>query len=332
MYASDDGFVPVLRASLHSLLQAHEGTAITIHIAAHEYSAESIESVTDLVEQFGQTVNINPTDNMLADFDDVQAGRFSLSTFSRLLIDSTLPVEVSRVIYLDCDTLILRNLAPLWNIDLEGNVVGAVNDCRNWRYLVHLGLPKDAAYYNAGVLLVDVDAYRKQGWQAKFRKAIIAYDGLLEFPDNDLICMLMQNTIKPLPPEYNMIGPVRSHNYDELIRLRRPSGWYSRDEIENAQQNPAILHYTTFFAIPGRPWKQGYDEQDGRLFREHIAATGGVLGNAEDAGLLKKAAVAMLSSPLRPLALSSIGLVHGFAKPLSGRKARMKIARLKQQV
>lgn len=325
LYASDEGFVTVLKASMLSLLRAHDGTPITVHIAAQDFTPESRAAITALVESFGQTVNIVDMPDFAAQLGDVDTKRFTLSAFSRLFVDSLVPADVSRIIYLDCDTLVMRDLTPLWSTDLHGNVIGAVNDCRGWRYSVHLGLKKDAVYINSGVLLIDVDAFRSQRWQARFRDAIVAYDGLLEFPDNDLICMLMQDTIEILPPEYNMIGPVRVYDYADIKRLRRPSGWYSREAIAAAKENPAILHYTTFFAKPGRPWHEGYNEQDGALFRESIAATGGKLKPAVRVGGVKKLAVSALSTPFKPLVLSAIGVVHGVVKPTLDRSTSKKI-------
>lgn len=331
LYASDDGFVPVLRASLLSLLRAHEDTPITVNVVAQDFSGESRESVIELVERFGQTVNIVEMPDSVSELGDVDTKRFTLSALSRLFVDSLVSEDVSRIIYLDCDTLVMRDLTLLWQTDLRGNVIGAVNDCRSWRYSAHLGLARDAVYINSGVLLIDVDAFRTQAWQAKFREAIVAYDGLLEFPDNDLICMLMQDTIEVLPPEYNLIGPVRVYDYDKIRKLRRPSGYYSREAVEAARAVPAVLHYTTFFAKPGRPWTEGYDDEDGRLFREYIAETGGELKPAPRISPLKRLAVAALGTPLQPLVLSAIGFVHGTIKPALDASTRRKIEAIGKQ-
>jgi lipopolysaccharide biosynthesis glycosyltransferase len=86
--------------------------------------------------------------------------------YFRLLLGAVLPAA-GRAIYLDADTVVNADLGELWRRDLGGAIAGAVVDylvrCRdavgNWR---ELGLDGDAAYYNTGVLLVNLDAWRSE--------------------------------------------------------------------------------------------------------------------------------------------------------------------------
>ena len=52
----------------------------------------------------------------------------SRATFGRLMMGELLPDSLERVIYLDCDVLVLSSLRPLAEIDLHGKVLGAVED------------------------------------------------------------------------------------------------------------------------------------------------------------------------------------------------------------
>jgi lipopolysaccharide biosynthesis glycosyltransferase len=89
----------------------------------------------------------------------------SSMTFARLLLHRVLPSDVSRVIYLDCDLLIRGDLLPLWKMDLKGCTVGAVRDAmdepvkRGLRQVP--GMPCVSRYFNAGVLLIDLDRWRR---------------------------------------------------------------------------------------------------------------------------------------------------------------------------
>lgn len=316
LYASDEGFRDVLKASLHSLLTSHRGLAVSVHIVGEGLSEETTSSIHALVQEHGQTVEIVP----MPDFEtllgkDIDPKRFTLSAFSRLFVDSLVDESLERIIYLDCDTIITSSLEDLWSFDLGPSVIGAVNDCRSWRYSHNLGLARNDVYINSGVLLIDLVKFRSGRWQQKFREGMMKYDGLLEFPDNDLICMLMQNHLAVLPQRFNMISPVRLCSYRELLRLRRPTSYYSRAEFESAKANPAILHYTTFFGFPGRPWHEAYDEMDGRPFRPHFEATTGVLRPPFDASAPRRVAHRLIRSPLRGIVLGVFGLLHGVVKP-----------------
>ncbi|MGB4136208.1 MAG: glycosyltransferase family 8 protein [Microbacterium sp.] len=326
LYASDEGFRDVLMASLHSLLAHHHDSDISIHIVGEGLSATTTSAIHALVQDHGQSVEIVP----MPDFrmllgKEVDPKRFTLSAFSRLFVDSLVDESIDRIIYLDCDTIVTSNLDSLWRFDLASSVIGAVNDCRSWRYLRNLGLERDDVYINSGVLLIDLAKFRAGGWQQKFRNGMIAYDGLLEFPDNDLICMLMQRDLAVLPQQFNMISPVRLCTYRELLRLRRPNFYYSREEFDSAKAHPAILHYTTFFGFPGRPWHEGYDEEDGRPFAPHIAKTAGSLRPPFPASSLRRLAHRLIRSPFRGLVLGLFGFAHGVVKPNLESKSRRRI-------
>lgn len=329
LYASDEGFSDVLKASLHSLLECHAQSDIVVHIVGQDLSAETVSDITALVGGAGQRVEFIEMPDFASLFDrELDTRRFTLSAFSRLFVDSLVSEDVNRVVYLDCDTIVTANLDSLWGVDLGGAVIGAVNDCRNWRYLANLGLPRDATYVNSGVLLIDVERFRSGGWQRRFCDAMVTFDGLLEFPDNDLICMLMQDCLKVLPPDYNMISAVRAGGYDEVLKLRRPTNYYERAEFEHAKAHPAILHYTTFFGVRGRPWHEGYSDEDGRPFRRHLEATRGTLRHPVRLSRVKSMSVTSLQGPLRPLALAVFGIAHSVIKPSLGWRTRRRIVEL----
>ena len=83
------------------------------------------------------------------------------ATYGRLLMDRLLPSSSHRVLYLDGDTLVDIDVAPLAGFDLSGATVGAVLDVgrvligRHEEARSRLQLGPDGDYFNAGVLLID---------------------------------------------------------------------------------------------------------------------------------------------------------------------------------
>lgn len=73
-----------------------------------------------------------------------------------------------RAVYIDADTIILDDITPLWDTDLEGHAVAAVRDylpcirdaVANWR---ELDLDPEAPYFNSGVLVLDLLRWREEG-------------------------------------------------------------------------------------------------------------------------------------------------------------------------
>ncbi|HTJ67942.1 MAG TPA: glycosyltransferase [Actinospica sp.] len=86
--------------------------------------------------------------------------------YFRCLVGSLFPADVRRCIYLDGDTLVRGDLYDLWMTDLEGAPIGAALDyflprtgdaISPWR---ELSLDPDALYFNSGVMVIDLGAWR----------------------------------------------------------------------------------------------------------------------------------------------------------------------------
>ncbi|MDC0957045.1 glycosyltransferase [Flavobacteriaceae bacterium] len=106
---------------------------------------------------------------------DVFPNGSKFTHYYRLFLPNILPQNINRVLYLDCDMLVLKDLYGLWNTTLKQNeIIGAVQDCwlktvdfdyskekqviSNWK---ELGFNKGDAYFNSGVLLIDLAKWRK---------------------------------------------------------------------------------------------------------------------------------------------------------------------------
>lgn len=86
--------------------------------------------------------------------------------YFRCLMGTVLPATLRRCVYLDGDTLVRGDLGELWATDLRGATVGAALDyflprtgdaIAPWQ---ELGLDPDAEYFNSGVMVIDLDAWR----------------------------------------------------------------------------------------------------------------------------------------------------------------------------
>lgn len=93
--------------------------------------------------------------------------RFSPATVYRLMAGMLLPKEIERLIYLDADTVVNLNIRELWEQPLQGAPLAVVSEreatlgCPAQQYLVDSGMVPADKYFNAGVLLLDMNEFRK---------------------------------------------------------------------------------------------------------------------------------------------------------------------------
>jgi lipopolysaccharide biosynthesis glycosyltransferase len=122
-----------------------------------------------------------------------------------------------------------------------------------------LALPKSSYYFNAGVLLIDLNAWRQQDVLSRGIRFAQSHADRLEFWDQDVLNHLFEATWLPFHARWNALPHLWSLNK----ALRGRDAILSPQDIA-ARDHPAIIH----FAGPGvtkpwnyhceHPWKQRY--------------------------------------------------------------------------
>ena len=194
--------------------------------------------------------------------------KWNLSTFSRLFLLHVLPENVSKVIYIDCDTIVRHSLLPLWNEDMDGAWVMAADDCRGTLYRKDIGIPEDSIYTNNGVMVIDLDAWRRNSVEEMFIRFIKKHKGNVTYVDQGVVNGALQplKKIKLLPLRYNLISACVYLGYDGLDLCRNPVWAYTKEEFKEALEDPVIVHFTSCFIAGSRPW----EKEDSHPFRDEF--------------------------------------------------------------
>lgn len=131
------------------------------------------------------------------------------STYIRLDIPKLIPEKTGRLLYLDCDIIVRHDLSDLYRIDLEDNIFAAVRDFSiaclhknnpNFSYLVKD--IDDIDYFNAGVILMDLDKLRRDGFSDNARLCYKQHPEF-KFADQDILNFLYRKRTKYLSCKYN---------------------------------------------------------------------------------------------------------------------------------
>ncbi|KAJ7980168.1 Hexosyltransferase [Quillaja saponaria] len=96
--------------------------------------------------------------------------------YARIYLADIIPTDVNRIIYLDSDIVVVDDIAKLWGVDMEDKVVAAPEYCHaNFtqyftdKFWSDPDLSKtfegrNPCYFNTGVMVMDVDRWRKGGY------------------------------------------------------------------------------------------------------------------------------------------------------------------------
>lgn len=257
VYASDDRYAGVMAVSILSLLEScTDATRVVIDVIDEKLSEQSISRIQAMVSDFGASIRFTA----LPDLNEI-AGvhldfrQFSLSTYARLWLAELLP-EAGRVIYVDCDTLICGPLDSLWGFEMDGGscVAGAL-DAVSVANKRKVGLKASDPYVNAGVMVIDLDAWRRIGASRMFTTFLKERGGSVPHNDQGVINACLAESITPLDPKYNVMSFMQGMSFREVLTYKRPAFWVDEGAFSRAVASPVVLHATGSFLFD-RPWFQ----------------------------------------------------------------------------
>lgn len=260
IYSSSDSFAPIAGVAITSLLVNNkDADELNIYLIDNDISEENKRNFTEIVSSFNRSITFipRPDINKRAGLQ-IDVGRWNISTFYRLFLCTILPDDVDRCIFLDSDTIVRHSLKELWEMDLEGKVVGAIDDCRKDYYKIDLGLSPDNTYTNNGVMLIDLKSWREMDIEEDFLQYIIAHNGNITYVDQGVLNGVLgkKNLVKVIHTKFNVMTIFFDFNYKDLIKLRKPETHLSEQEYNEAVSDPYVVHFTSCFMSGSRPWNE----------------------------------------------------------------------------
>jgi lipopolysaccharide biosynthesis glycosyltransferase len=136
-------------------------------------------------------------------------GRWSRATLARLYLDLNLPSTIERLLYIDADAIAVAGLDSLFNVDLKGKPLGAVDDylmpfsTKIERRQEKIGMRRGARYFNAGVLLFDWQECLQHGLMRQARETFEAQPEIFEAHDQDVLNIAFEDNWQVLDPRWN---------------------------------------------------------------------------------------------------------------------------------
>lgn len=260
--AIDEGFVRPLCGMLGSLFLHHRETPLRLHILTGVLSNSAHKALEKFLHRHHADFCLYKIpDDKFSDYR-LALAHFSKATFYRLLIPEMV-VGTDRVLYLDVDVLVRRNLSGLFARNLGGMPIGAISDAYPEGACQRLGLPLSCGYFNSGVLLMDLSAWR----QDEIAKGTMAYlernrEDLTKcrYADQDGLNVFLQGRWKNLEEIWNFNLYHCSLDPASLPEPLRAA----------LREGPAIVH----FADARKPWMRQHAMPFQRGFLENARQHG----------------------------------------------------------
>lgn len=206
-YNVNDPFIPIMGASIVSVLENNSNLACTFHIFTDGYSDVNANKVKEVASKW-QCNCILYQFNMKP-FEDfhIKVARFSRITYGRLYMAKVLKGITSQFIYVDADAMCVSSLQKLWTLDMKDAAMGAVSEIPDAvTYRAGYLKLKNGKYFNDGIMLIDVNEWEKQqitekcfSYQCEPQKRFLGQS-------QDVLNLVFDGKNYFLPKEYNVYG------------------------------------------------------------------------------------------------------------------------------
>lgn len=259
--AADARYAPGLYCTVSSmLLHLDPARAVTIHVLDGGIDSRDWQCLCRRGLQFHPRVafdRIPLSPESFAGFHRHRTG--SLLPYARLRLPSLLDAE--RVLYLDSDLFVGRDIGELWETDLNECLVAAARDplvrvlANDWPWPADPQVDLQAPYFNTGVLLMDLRGWRRERIEDRALEELRAAPQQFRFWDQTVLNPLLRGRVHWLPDFWNrFFWQADRAGFDDLRCILHFAAW--TPWIEYAYSDGHRL-YHRFMRISGfdREWR-----------------------------------------------------------------------------
>lgn len=241
-FSCDDNYVPYLTVAIYSLIEhSSKDNNYRIIVLNSGMSKKNQEEIR-LMSTKNVKISFEDISESLKDINDELKLRlrdyYSIAIYYRLFIPNLFPMY-EKAIYLDADMLILDDVAKLYNMDMEDNLLMAVTDAtvnnsKDFKKYSKIALgiePKN--YINSGMLVMNLREMRISKIEQKFIYLLVKYNFEVAAPDQDYLNVLCKYKIKYINetwdkmPDFGSKIPEKDLHIIHYNMMRKP--WYYED-------------------------------------------------------------------------------------------------------
>ncbi len=254
MFIFDDGFVQAASVAISSLIvNKQDDTDYHIYILTPGLNSES----KSIIQQFEDApwnssveileVSTDKYESIYTQFD----GNTGAGSITALLkFDIPQVVSEDKVLYLDADILVKKDLSDLFNVDLTDYVAAVVKD--SGKIYSNGGLREQIEnYFNSGVMLLNLEMMRNEGFTERLIEAKISLNNI-NLVDQDAFNLAFQDRVTVVPNRFNCLwinlvnsaGKFTMNQLNEFYGTNYSCLWELEDDA-----------YIIHFASKEKPWK-----------------------------------------------------------------------------
>lgn len=247
---TDDNYIQHTMATLCSLYENNREHEIVLHVLQKELSNKAINYLEAISSRYdNKAIFYTVNDNLLKGVQFRKNRPLSMAAYYRLLLSSILPKDLEKVLYLDCDMIVMRDISEIFNIELDDYALAATLDSFPYtnKHRLQLHMEVGERTFCSGIMLVNLKYWREHNVEK----------GLLEYAkrkreevylhDQDVLNYYFKKKWFLLPPKWNHIAGS--------LRCRPKLDIYKEFDLKEFALEPMLYHFASWnikpwYAIP----------------------------------------------------------------------------------
>lgn len=259
--STDNNYIQHCAVMLCSLFENNKNNNFNIHILINDLSEENKLILEELALRYNAKVLFYKVDSSKLIGCKYRKWRpLTEAAYFRILLSSIIPLDISKILYLDCDIVVNGEISDLFNLEINNYPLAAVKDPYyvNEAHLNQLSLPYGSDYFNSGVMLINLDYWRIN----KSEKKLLEYakrERVVYCHDQDALNYVFKNNWYRLHPKWNRPNTLSPNEIEFLDKK-------DKSEFKN---NYKIIHYID----TPKPWENIRFTPFIKLYKKYLNKT-----------------------------------------------------------
>lgn len=278
-FAADENYLPCLAVTVKSIeLHSSPDYMYDIKVLTDGFSDDGCAALRRL-ETENVRISVVDVNEVIARSRSLLKLRlrdyYSEAIFYRLYIPMLFP-KLERAIYIDCDIVLNDDIAKLYFTDIGDNILGVIADesipkvppfvdyVRAW-----VGVEPEE-YFNSGVLLMNLKAFRSEKIYEKFFEILNEHNFETVAPDQDYLNYLCHGRVTYLPGGWNKQPDPSNAPAEEELHLIHYNFYMKPWLYEGVYYDEKFWAVAdlTQFGEPLRARRAAYTEEEKRIDKE----------------------------------------------------------------
>lgn len=253
---SDESYIQHTAVMLCSLFETNKNNIFHIYLLTPDVSQASRQRLTALCKYYGSKFTV--CNCSINEISHLPIGQWNVIMYLKLLMPQLLPADTERCLFLDVDMIVNADITELYHINLADNIIAAAEDMPDCVHIKErLGLPQNELYINSGVMVCDLNAWRKLEIQLPIFDFIHSIIDKIR-NEQDVIALYFRGMLKILPIRWNMVT-FYFNRIPKIFPKYLP-------ELQKAKRHPSIIH----FAAPIKPWFRDSQHPYAYLYKKYL--------------------------------------------------------------